>query len=133
MNCDRAGGARARLTPRNPRRPRRPWKAVSGNYGGRAFTFPEDPVTLKHVTPAQFTVVTHQRDGTVSRVTGGNYTLTDDRCEEMPTYGLGSDFDSLKGKAQAFTLRIEGNTWRQSGTLSTGLHIEEVWGRVERQ
>jgi len=109
------------------------WKAVSGNYGGRAFSFPEDPITLKHVTPSQFTVVTFDKDGRVTRVIGGTYTLKGNAYEELPSYGIGGDFDALKGKPQTFTLRVEQNRWHQAGTISSGLAIEEVWERVGRQ
>jgi hypothetical protein len=109
------------------------WKAVSGNYGGRAFNFPEDPTTLKHVTASQFTVVTFDKDGKVTRVIGGTYTLKGSAYEELPSYGIGGDFDVVKGKPQAFTLRVEQNRWYQAGTLSNGLAVEEVWERVEKQ
>ena len=51
--------------------------------------------------------------------------------QETPEYGISSDFDVIKGKAQTFTCRVDGNRWYHSGALSNGLTIEEVWDRVE--
>ena len=39
----------------------------------------------------------------------------------------------VKGKQQLFKVKFDGNRWTQSGTLSTGTTLEEVWERVEKQ
>ena len=70
-------------------------------------------------------------DGIVTRAAGGGYTVKGATYEEMPEYGFSSDFDVVKGKAQTFACRVEGNKWYSKGTLSNGLTIEEVWERVE--
>lgn len=109
------------------------WKLVSGKYGDQEVTPPPGIGMLKHVTPTQFMWLTHGEDGTISRAGGGPYTLKGDAYEELPEYGLGADFELLKGKPQTFTCKIEGNRWHHTGKLSNGLAVEEVWERVEKK
>jgi hypothetical protein len=107
------------------------WKIATAVYGGEERKFPTGRTTLKHVTPTQFAWLTYGADGIVTRTAGGGYTLKGETYEETPEYGFGSDFEVVKGKAQTFACRIEGNKWYQKGSLSNGLTIEEVWERVE--
>jgi hypothetical protein len=109
------------------------WKLVSAKYGGEEFKFPEGDTMVKHVTPTQFMWATYDKDGKVTRAAGGGYTLKGDVYEETPEYGIGSDFEVIKGKAQTFKWKVEGNKWYHDGKLSNGLTIEEVWERVERK
>jgi hypothetical protein len=107
------------------------WRLTSAKYGGREYKFPEGTTTVKHVTPTQFMWASYDTDGKVTRTAGGSYTLKGEAYEETPEYGLSNDFDVIKGKAQSFTWKVEGNKWRHTGKLSNGLTIEEVWERVE--
>ncbi len=107
------------------------WRIASGVYGGEERKSTPGRTTLKHVTPTQFAWLTYGADGIVTRAAGGGYTLKGETYEETPEYGFSSDFDVVKGKAQAFACRIEGNKWYIKGSLSNGLTIEEVWERVE--
>lgn len=108
------------------------WKLVSAKYGGEEFKFEEGVTTLKHVTPSQFMWASYDKDGKVTRAAGGGYTLKGDIYEETPEYGLSSDFEGIKGKAQTFTWKVEGNKWYHTGKLSSGLTIDEVWERVDK-
>jgi hypothetical protein len=107
------------------------WKMVSAKYGGQEFKSPEGTTTLKHVTPAHFMWASYDKDGVVARTAGGTYTITGETYEETPAYGMSSDFDIIKGKAQTFKWKVDGNKWHHNGQLSNGLTIEEVWERVE--
>jgi hypothetical protein len=109
------------------------WKMVSAKYGGQEFKFPEGTTTLKHVTPNQFIWVSHDENGKISRAAGGRYTIKGDTYEEVPEYGLSEDFDVIKGKAQVFKWKVDGNKWLHNGKLSNGLTIEEVWERVVKK
>jgi hypothetical protein len=109
------------------------WRLESGKYGGQVFEFPAGSVTLKHVTPAQFMWVTHDKDGLVTRAAGGSYTLKDATYEELPEYGVGPDFQIIKARPQTFHCKIEGDTWYHDGKLSNGQSIEEVWKRVPKK
>jgi len=109
------------------------WKLISAKYDGQESPIPAEATTLKHVTPAQFMWASYDKDGTVVRAAGGSYTIKGDVYEETPQYGISSDFDLIKGKAQTFKWKVEGNKWHHNGKLSNGLTIEEVWERVEKK
>jgi hypothetical protein len=109
------------------------WKLISAKYGGQEVKFPEGTTMLKHVTPTQFMWANYDTDGKVTRAAGGGYTLKGEVYEETPEYGISSDFDLIKGKAQTFKWKVEGNKWYHDGKLSSGLTIEEVWERVEKK
>jgi hypothetical protein len=109
------------------------WKQVSAKYGGRDFKPPEGRTTLKHVTPTQFMWLSYDKDGNVTRAAGGRYTMKGVVYEETPEYGISGDFELIKGRAQTFKWKVEGNKWYHTGELSNGLTIQEVWERVEKQ
>jgi hypothetical protein len=109
------------------------WQVVSAKYGGTEVKPPEGTTQVKHVTPEQFMWATYDKDGTVTTVLGGTYTLKGDTYVETPEYGTGDVLQSLKGKPQTFKWKVEGNKWYHDGKLSTGLTIEEVWQRVEKK
>ena len=109
------------------------WKLVSGKYGGRESTLLKDATTLKHMTPTHYMWATYDKDGQVTRTAGGSYTFTGGVLESTPEYGLGPDFEAIKGKPQSYKCKVEGNKWYQTGTLSTGQTLEEVWQRVEKK
>jgi hypothetical protein len=46
---------------------------------------------------------------------------------------MGPGFEAIKGKVQSFEIKFEGGRFFQSGTLSTGTTLEEVWERVENR
>jgi hypothetical protein len=107
------------------------WKLVSAKYGGQEYAFPEGTMHIKHITPTQFMWATYDESGTVTRAAGGRYTLDGDDYEETPEYGISADFSLIKGKAQLFKCKVDGNTWHHNGKLSNDLTIEEVWERME--
>jgi hypothetical protein len=109
------------------------WKLLSAKYGGREARFQPGVTTLKHVTPSQFMWASYDKNGTVTRAAGGDYTLKGEVYEETPRYGLSSDFDEIKGKPQTFKWNVEGNRWIHIGKLSSGLTIDEVWERVDKK
>jgi hypothetical protein len=108
------------------------WKLVSAKYGGQESSLPQDSTTLKHITPTHYMWASYDKDGKVYRSAGGPYTLNGEVMESTPEYGLG-DFEAIKGKRQTYKCKVEGNKWYQSGTLSTGQPLEEVWERVEKK
>ncbi len=69
----------------------------------------------------------------MTRAAGGHCTLTAERYDETPEYGMSQDFEIVKGKTHSFQWKVDGNTWHSDGKLSTGLTIEEVWQRVEKK
>ena len=106
------------------------WKQVSGKFNGKEFRPPEGTTVIKHVTPTQFMFVDYDKNGQITDAAGGSYTLTANTYQETVAYSIG-DFHGLKGKTQSFAWKVEGNRWFHSGTLSSGLTIEEVWERMD--
>jgi hypothetical protein len=109
------------------------WKLVSAKYGGRESTLPKQATTLKHVTPAHYTWLTFDKDGQATRTQGGPYEFDGEVLKSTPEYGMGPGFEAIKRKVQSFEIKFEGDRFFQSGTLSTGTTLEEVWERVYKQ
>jgi hypothetical protein len=108
------------------------WKLVSGKYGGQRSLLPEVGTTIKHMTPTHYTWVTYGRDGEVTRIGGGLYAFNGKVLESTLEYGMGSDIKSRKGKRHTYECKVEAKKLYQSGALSTGLTLEEVWELVEK-
>jgi hypothetical protein len=62
---------------------------------------------------------------------GGTYTLTGDSYTEHVDFMNVERAERFTGKDQPFTIKLEGNTLRMSGTLSDGQKISETWKRVD--
>src|SRR4029079_16275891 len=83
------------------------------------------------VAPTQFLWADYDKDGIIRSALGGPYTVTGDKYEETPEYGVGSLVKSFKGKLQKFTWKVVGNKSYHNGKLDGGTTVEEVWERVE--
>jgi hypothetical protein len=108
------------------------WKMVKAKFDGKEFKIPEGATQFKHITPTQYMFVDFDKDGNIFDARGGPYTLKGEKFESTPEYGVSENFKALKGKAQSFECKVEGDKWYHSGRLSNGLTIEEVWERVEK-
>ena len=109
------------------------WKLVSAKYGDNELKLEDLGITLKHITSTQFMWVSYNPETKlISRTSGGMWKIKDDQYVETSEYGLGNDFEQIRGKEHKFTLRIEGDTWFHNGALANGLKIEEKWERIKR-
>jgi hypothetical protein len=109
------------------------WKLVSAQYGDQAIKIQSLGTTLKHITNTQYMWVSYDPETKlISRTAGGAWRIKDDHYVETSEYGLGNDFEGIRGKEHSFTLRIEGDTWFHNGALASGLKIEEKWERLRR-
>lgn len=107
------------------------WKLVSARFGGQESDLPKQLKVLKQVTPAQMVWLRIKPDtGEVTAMAGGAYSLKGDDYTETPEYGIGDDFQVIRGKTHTFKCKLEGNKWHHTGKLANGLEIEEVWERV---
>ena len=109
------------------------WKLVAVKYDGKERKVSDRDTRIKHITPTQFVWLNYDKDGKVDMALGGPYTLTGEKYEETPEYGVGSVLTAYKGKVQSFTWKVEGDKWYHTGKLSSGLTIDEVWERVEKK
>ena len=109
------------------------WQLVSTKYGdAKDFSdYPKESRRLKMITATHFTWVDYDtKTKKVSSSAGGPYTLRDGVYTETIEF-VGAEMETYVGKKQEFTIRIEGDKLFQSGRLSDGLKIEEVWQRVK--
>lgn len=109
------------------------WKLVSTKYGDATdFTKrSDDAQRIKHITATHFTWIEVATDSkSILSGAGGKYTLEGTTYTETIEYA-GQGMEAFVGKPQKFTIRVEGNKLHQSGELSNGLKIEEVWERMK--
>jgi hypothetical protein len=107
------------------------WRMASAKFGGQESDLPQMSVTFKHVTPAGFMWLSHDKDGLITRAAGGTYTLRNGKYTEKIEYGMGDDFEVIKKAKISFTCKVEGDKWNHTGELPNGTTIEEVWERVK--
>jgi hypothetical protein len=108
------------------------WRIVSATYGGQEFDVSRLGVTLKHITPTQFTWLSYDKEtGKISRAGGGKYTLEGTSCKESIQYGFGDDYEVIKDKEQSLQIKVDGDKLYSKGKLSNGREISEVWERVK--
>jgi hypothetical protein len=109
------------------------WKLVSAKYGDNELKVADLGITLKHVTSAQYMWLSYDSETKlISRTAGGTWRIKGDQYVETSEYGLGNDFEGLRGKEHSFAIRIEGDTWLHNGSLASGLKIEEKWERIKK-
>jgi hypothetical protein len=109
------------------------WQLVSYKYGDAADWSepPQNQKRLKHITDTYFTWIAYDpASGKMQSMAGGPYTLKGDAYTETIEYAEQGMADYL-GKKQTFTIQLESDKLHQSGQLSDGLKIEEIWKRVK--
>ena len=106
------------------------WKLTSSKYNERDFKFPAGTSVIKSITPGHFITMTYDETGRVQRAAAGRWAVEGDVYKETPEYSTSENFDNIKKITQTFTSKLEGDTWRYSGKLSTGMDVEEVYVRV---
>ncbi|HTL59883.1 MAG TPA: hypothetical protein VL361_29700 [Candidatus Limnocylindrales bacterium] len=109
------------------------WRLASFKYGdtNQWSEVPNDQKRIKLITPTHFTWVAYEAaTGKVLSTAGGRYTLRGSNYVETIEY-TGEGMSDYLGKQQSFTIKVETDTLRQSGQLSDGLKIDEVWNRMK--
>jgi len=109
------------------------WELVSYKYGDQKefADFPKDRHRVKMITETQaiwFEFPTSTKE--IQAGAGGAYSLVGDTYTESKDFAIGGMMGYL-GKKHVYTVRLEGDRLTQSGALSDGLKIEEVWHRVK--
>lgn len=109
------------------------WKLVSTKYGDATEFMKRGDAAqrIKHITATHFTwieVITDSK--TIQTGAGGKYTMEGTTYTETIDYA-GEGMEAFVGKPQKFTVKVEGDKLHQSGELSNGLKIEEVWERMK--
>jgi hypothetical protein len=109
------------------------WQLVSTKYGDATdFTdYPKDRARLKMITATHFNWVDYETNTKkVSSSAGGRYNLNGGVYSETIEF-VGDGMETYLGKKQEFTIKIDGDKLVQSGQLSDGLKIEEIWKRIK--
>ena len=110
------------------------WQLVSAKYGDdKEFSdAPKDALHLKMLTATHFIWVAYDaKTKVVSSSMGGSYSLEGGNYTETVEFFLPEPMKAYLGKKQEFTIKIDGDKLTQSGKLSDGMKIEEVWQRVK--
>ena len=109
------------------------WTPVSTKYGdAKDFSdFPKDRQRLKMITATHFLWVEYDtKTKKVLSSAGGPYSLRDGAYTETIEF-VGDGMEPYLAKKQVFTIKIDGDKLFQSGQLSDGLKIEEIWQRAK--
>jgi len=110
------------------------WQLVTAKYGSaKEFSEPpKDEQHIKMITATHFTWVTYdEKKRLITSSMGGRYTLQSGDYTETVEFFSPEDMRTYLAKQQTFKLKIDGDKLTQSGTLSDGMKIEEVWQRVK--
>lgn len=109
------------------------WELVSYKYGDQKdfADYPKDRRKIKMITEThsiwlEFPTSTKE----IQAGAGGSYSLTGNTYTECKDFAIGGMMGYL-GKKHVYTVRVEGDKFYQSGALSDGLKIQEVWHRVK--
>jgi hypothetical protein len=109
------------------------WRLVSAKYGNaKEFSdVSNQGPHLKMLTADRFIwVIYDSKTKLVALSMGGSYSLQGSNYTETVEFYLPEGMKVYLGKEQVFTIRVEGDRLYQSGKLSDGQNIEEIWQRV---
>ena len=116
------------------------WRLVSYKYRDADLTeVPKDQRNhQKYITGGRFIWIDiDPKTKEIHSSAGGKYVLDGNTMKETPEFGLGAESVAIRGIEQTFTVKLEGDTLRQTGTLKFGganpenMKLEEVWERVK--
>jgi len=108
------------------------WELASSKYGDATEweNVSGEQRKIKMLTATRFVWVSYESaSGAPQSSGGGTYTLNGPTYTEVIEFGAG-DMKAMRGKKQVFSLDLKGDRLEQTGQLSTGLKIAEVWQRV---
>lgn len=106
------------------------WRLVSATYNGHAPNLGK-VVEIKDVTDSQFTWFRYEPGSKkITEAGGGPYSVSGDMYSEKIVYGLGKDYEVVRGHEIALHWKVEGTSWHISGRLNNGTTIEEVWEKM---
>src|SRR5881227_599267 len=102
------------------------WELVSGQQ------LPKGARDIKIISGGHFIFVAYDTEkGKPLYTGGGTYVLNGSSYSEHMEFASDEIAAGLIGKDQPFTVKVEGNTFTQTGTLSNGKSLSEVWKRAQ--
>lgn len=100
------------------------WELVSGQQ------LPKGTVDVKIISGGHFIFVAYDTENGKPLYTGGGtYTLSGSTYTEHLDFMSGEIAAGLVGKDQQFTVTLNGDTFTQTGVLSNGKGLSEIWKR----
>lgn len=101
------------------------WELVSGQ------PLPEGAQDIKIISGGHFIFVAYDTEkGKPLYTGGGTYILNGSSYSEHIDFASDEISAGLVGKAQRFNVKVDGDTFIQTGTLSNGKCLSETWKRV---
>ena len=101
------------------------WELVSGQQ------LPEGVKDIKIISGRHFIFVAYDTEkGKPLYTGGGTYILNGSSYTEHINFASDEISAGIVGKDQQFTVNIDGDTFTQTGTLSNGTRLSEVWKRI---
>src|SRR5437762_7800933 len=101
------------------------WELVSGQ------PLPEGARDIKVISGGHFIFVAYDTEkGRPLYTGGGTYILNGSSYAEHIDFASDEISAGLVGKDQPFTVKVDGDTFTQTGTLSNGKGLSETWKRV---
>ena len=101
------------------------WELVSGQQ------LPKGARDIKIISGGHFIFVAYDTEkGKPLYTGGGTYVLNGSSYSEHIDFASDEISTGLVGKGQPFTVKVDGDTFTQTGTLSNGKGLSETWKRV---
>jgi hypothetical protein len=102
------------------------WELISGQ------PLPKGARDIKIISGEHFIFVAYDtKKGKPLYTGGGTYILNGSSYTEHVDFASDEIAAGLVGKDQQFTLKVDGDTFTQAGTLSNGKSLTETWKRVK--
>ena len=104
------------------------WELVSGK------PLPEGARDIKILSGGNFIFVAYDTaTGKPLYTGGGTYILNGSSYTEHVNFMSDQIAAGMIGKDQHFTVKLDGDTFTQTGTLSNGKSLSEIWKRVDNR
>jgi len=101
------------------------WELVSGQ------PLPKGARDIKIISEGHFIFVAYDTEkGSPLYTGGGTYILKGSSYTEHIDFASAEISAGLVGRDQPFTVKLNGDTFTQTGTLSNGRALSEIWKRV---
>ena len=108
------------------------WRIVDAHRNGKPSELHYTAVTIKHITPTQFTWLSYRpNDRKIFRSMGGSWRVEDGKYLETPQYGTQNEFvEKIYDNVTSIGCEIEGDVFTQTIVGKDGSKFIEVWKRM---
>ena len=100
-----------------------------GTYNGLVEGAPKEYTLQRNYTDKGFTAYAYQKGMKTLKYETGTYTLKADSCFEIETFS--SQPSKILGKTVRYRYLLKNNELVLSGTLPTGMIVEEHWKKIK--